>query len=291
MQKIKRNHWVPQSYLKAFAADADKREKIWRFGKAGGDPELKPIEKVAVKFYLYVPQDADGQRDYAFEKRLSSLENWFGEATWHKVCHGYVPLESEPIQKMMSLLAAVMCMRNPLQFERSKAMHRQIVEAYKALPAIPETFEHQGKTYRLDTASWPAYRDASEDDMKRHWLSTIGSIGWLAEAFMTMRWSIVFSEEPVFITTDNPVVVMHDSLEFRGLRDAGARVYFPLSPTRLLVMDNMHNEPSGQYYPLKVGVGNFNSVLWDNALEYMFAHRHTDLVCREIEREAESMGC
>jgi len=59
---MKRNHYVPQSYLRAFAADPDRREKIWRFGKNEGDPELKPIDKVAYRHYLYVPKDETGFR-------------------------------------------------------------------------------------------------------------------------------------------------------------------------------------------------------------------------------------
>jgi len=60
VQKAKRNHWVAQSYLRAFAADGDRRQKIWRFSKEGGAPELKPIENVAVRFHLYAPKRADG---------------------------------------------------------------------------------------------------------------------------------------------------------------------------------------------------------------------------------------
>jgi hypothetical protein len=47
LDKDKRNHWVSQSYLRSFAADADKRQKTWRFSKDNGEPELKPIAKVA----------------------------------------------------------------------------------------------------------------------------------------------------------------------------------------------------------------------------------------------------
>jgi hypothetical protein len=54
-QKRKRTHWVSQSYLRLFAADADERQKTWRFSKDNGEPELKPIAKVAVRHYLYVP--------------------------------------------------------------------------------------------------------------------------------------------------------------------------------------------------------------------------------------------
>lgn len=43
-QTTKRCHWVSQSYLRTFAADPDTRQKIWRFSKNEGAPELKPIE-------------------------------------------------------------------------------------------------------------------------------------------------------------------------------------------------------------------------------------------------------
>ena len=53
-QITKRCHWVSMSYLRAFAAD-EAGQKIWRFSKNAGDPELKRIDKVAVKFHLYAP--------------------------------------------------------------------------------------------------------------------------------------------------------------------------------------------------------------------------------------------
>src|SRR5271154_1703743 len=141
MQKSKRNHWVPQSYLKHFAAEPDKRKKIWRFGKTSGDPELKSIDKVAVKFYLYAPQDDDRKRDYAFEQKLSSIENWFGTPGWHQLCNGFASLEHEAVRKMVSLLTAIMYLRNPVQLENTKELHQEIVEVFAKLPVLPEAIE------------------------------------------------------------------------------------------------------------------------------------------------------
>lgn len=290
MQKMKRNHWVTQAYLRAFAADSGRREKIWRFGKTAGDPELKPIDNVAVRFYLYAPVAADGTRDYSFEQKLAQLERWFGHPLWFKVCNEMVPLQWEPLRKMISLLIAVMFLRNPEQFERTKSMHRQIVDAYTRLPELPAAIERKGKVFKLDTRKWPEYRDASEDDLKRHWLSEISSAGWLAERFLRMRWAVVFSDTPVFITTDDPVTIVHPSMRFRGLDNPETMVYFPLSPTRMLIMDNRHSEPDSNYYPLKADPGSFNLSLWDNATEHMFSHRHPDVVCAEMLQEAERLA-
>ncbi|GFE84413.1 hypothetical protein GCM10011487_64130 [Steroidobacter agaridevorans] len=290
MQKSKRNHWVSQAYLRAFASDPERREKIWRFGKDTGAPELKPIEKVAVRFYLYAPKGKDGKRDYAFEAKLSELEQWFGDPLWQRLCTEMVDLSWEPVRKMVSLLVAVMYLRTPAQFEASKAMHRQIVDVYGQFPELPSSFDHKGKMYRLDNSKWAEYRDASEDDMKRFWLSQVGSAVWLAEILMKMRWAVVFSDVPVFITTDNPVTIIHPSLRFRGLKNPETTLIFPLSPTRVLMMDNRQSEPNGHYYPLKERPGCFNSTLWRNAIEHMFSHRDPDIVCAEMLAEAERMG-
>ena len=290
MQKAKRNHWVSQSYLRVFATDPVRREKIWRFGKSGGDPELKPIEKVAVKFHLYAPKDCKGRRDYSFERKLADLENWFGDPLWSKLCHDMVDLQWEPLRKIMALLVAVMHLRNPARFELWKLMHGRIVDAYSALPEPPCSFEHNGKVYELDAASWPAYRDASEDDLKKAWLREVGQAAWVAEILMKMRWAVVFSDEPVFITSDSPVTFLHPSLGFRGIKNPEATLIFPLSPTRVLHMDNRHSEPDGHYYPLKHPAAVTNHLLWRGANEHMFSHRDPDIVCAGLVSMAEAQS-
>jgi hypothetical protein len=112
-QTTKRCHWVSQSYLRTFAADPDTRLKIWRFSKNGGDPELKPIEKVAVKFHLYAPKGPNGRRDDWLEKKLADLETFFGTSIWNAVCTDFLDLSWEPLRKMLALLVATTYLRNP----------------------------------------------------------------------------------------------------------------------------------------------------------------------------------
>ena len=114
-QVTRRCHWVPQSYLKAFAADKERR-RIWRFSKDAGQPELKRIDKVAVKFHLYAPLSADGSHDDTMEKYLADLENWFGQPIWQAVCDDFPDFSWEPLRKMVALLAAVTWLRTPLQY-------------------------------------------------------------------------------------------------------------------------------------------------------------------------------
>jgi hypothetical protein len=121
----------------------------------------------------------------------------------------------------------------------------------------------------LDAESWPAYRDAGEDGIKRMWLDQVGWAVWLAEMMMEMRCAIQVSETRVFITTGNPVVVVHPSLGSRGFRNPDTAVIFPLSLTRVLVMDNRHAESDGGYCPANNVAPSVSGVLWRESIARM----------------------
>jgi len=287
-QTTKRCHWVPQAYLKAFAADQDQK-KIWRFSKNSGDPELKPIDKVAVKFHLYSPLDENGRRDDFLEKKLSSLESWFGDPIWKAVCNDFPDFKWEPLRKMVALLVAVSWLRTPTQFEFWKSTHNRIVQSLLQHDRLPDAFTINGKTYELDHTSWPAFQSASEEEMKLAWNNWIGSSADIALMLMKMRWAILISDTPEFITSDNPVLVGDTLGPHRGLTHPDTLVTFPLSPTRILMMDNRHSEPDSQFYRVN-SVAATNSLIWRNAIEYMFSPRPPDKVCAEIVADAERMG-
>lgn len=289
-QKQKRNHWVPKAYLKSFAADLPTRKKIWTLSAKAGDPTLRPIDKVAVRFNLYAPRGEDGVRDYSFEQKLASLEQLFGNPGWQHISTGFPDLMGEATRKGLGLLTAVMFLRNPLCLEWTRQIHRQLVAFYSQCDELPEGIEIDGKYYEFDSSDWPRYRDADEDVLKRMWLDYVGRAVWLAKIFMKMRWYMLVSEEPVFITTDNPVIATHPELRFCGFRNPETSVIFPLSPTRALGMDNRHSEPDGQFYDAAKSAIAVNSLLWREAIEDMFSPRHPDLVCAEIVESARQEG-
>lgn len=214
----------------------------------------------------------------------------FGEPFWDSLATSYVNLCDKSVRKGLSLLVAVMHLRNPQQLQQTRALHEQMVEFYSQLPELPDAVEIGGKTYEVNKDSWPSYRDASDDDIKRMWLDNVGSAALLAKMLMDMRWAILLSEEPVFITTDNPVITVHPSLQFKGIKNPETSVIFPLSPTRLLRIDNRMAEPDGQYYPLKTNAGAMNGLLWRYAINAMYSSRHPDHVCSEIVADAELQG-
>lgn len=288
-QVTKRCHWVAQSYLKAFAAD-EGRQRIWRFSRNDGEPELKRIDKVAVKFHLYAPLHADGQRDDALEKKLAELENFFGGPAWKAACTDFPDFSWQPLRKMVALIAAVTWLRTPRQFDFWKSTHQQFTNFFAQHDTLPDAVIIGGRRVELDHASWPSYRDATEETMKEAWNAWIGQAAGIAQLFLEMRWAVLVSDKPVFITSDNPVLVGDTLGPHRGLKHPEAMVTFPLSPTRVLIMDNRHSEPDAQFYALNHDPAATNMLIWRNAIEHMFSPRDPHEICAEMIADAERMG-
>ena len=96
-------------------------------------------------------------------------------------------------------------------------------------------------------------------------------------------WSVVCSIQDSFITTDKPVALHHTARPKFGFGTPGVIITFPLGPKRLLVMDDMHVEPSNQYYPLKDGnAGSFNLTTWRNGSRFMITGRPIEDVLDEM---------
>tara|TARA_B100000965_G_C19583600_1_gene754678 strand:+ start:1502 stop:2404 length:903 start_codon:yes stop_codon:yes gene_type:complete len=289
-QKRKRNHWVPKAYLKAFASNHPAKTKIWRFGKDSGDPELKPISKVAVSFYLYAKHNDAGEKDYELEHRFASLEQLFGNPFWRELTNGFADLTDEATRKGIALLAANLYLRNPLRLTDTANLHADLVSQFEGWDFEPgETLnvEINEKAIELDTSDWERYRNAGPDLIKAMWIDSIYEYtAWLAELLMGLRWAVVFSETPVFVTSDNPVVLLNpnDDQPF-GFKTPGSVTIFPLSPTRVLQFDNS-KEPDGHYYPVN-DPADSNYLIWSNSISHMFCHRHPDQVLWEIMQSAE----
>jgi hypothetical protein len=285
----RRCHWVPQAYLKGFAADKRTPPRIWRLSNQSGESELKCIDKVAVRNHLYVVTTTGGQKDDTQEKRFSDLEQFFSCTAWQSLQTGFVDLSNEAIRKMVALLAATMFVRNPAHFELSKTIHQSLVDAFSGPHGLPDAVIIGGQRHELDQLSWPQHANASEDDLKRNWFDMMNSCGDIAKMFLGMRWAMLASDKPVFVTSDQPITFLHPDLSFRGIMNPETSVIFPISPTRVLCMDHLHGEPDNQYYAAQYDGAAINMVVWRNALEHMFSNREPHAVCAEILRLGEAM--
>ncbi|WP_120632625.1 DUF4238 domain-containing protein [Ruegeria sp. EL01] len=278
----RRCHWVPQAYLKGFAADNRKSPRIWRLSNQAGEPELKRIDKVAVRNHLYTVTENDGRRNDAQEKRFADLEQLFASRAWDRLRTAFVDLSDTSIRKMVALLAATLYVRSPANFDQYKHIHARFVSEFSGPRGLPNAVIMDGKRLELDHSDWEDHANADENELKRNWFEILNSCGDIAQMFLDMRWAIIAADTPVFVTSDHPITFLHPDLRFRGISNPETSVVFPLSPTRVLCMDNRHSEPDNQYYEAQHNGAAVNMLIWQNALEHMFSHRDPHSVCAEI---------
>jgi Protein of unknown function (DUF4238) len=290
----KHQHWVPQFYLRYFATpetrDSDKPQ-VWIFSKdqEDGNEKLTSVRNVCGKRYLYSPKQTDGERSWALDDRLGDIETLLSQV-WPALANDFVDLSEQPIRKGLALFVALMHCRHPDVRREVQAIHKQLVEFHLSGPLLPdgtpniESVEVNGKTHAMDTSDWHAYKNWRDDDLDRFFVDLIGSeAGRLAKLFLAKRWSVVFNECDTFVTTDKPVVLDHPTRDKFGFGTAGSIITFPLSPTRLLVLDDLYHEPQNQYYPLKdSNAGAFNYSVWRGASRFFITGRSVEAVLSEI---------
>lgn len=291
--KPKRQHWVPLFYLRYFATPETQKNdnpQGWFFSKHGGEPSIVNLKNIAAKRYLYSLKNSDGKRDWKTEDKLQSLEDLM-VTIWPALAHDFVDLEqNHSLRKGLSLFISTLLLRHPSNVGLNKDIHSKLIEFFETLPKdsvgnpyIGEII-HKGKISKFDNSGYNEYKTSGKNEFQRMFIDSLHSNAVpFAEILMEKRWSVIFCDEPLFITTDKPVVIENLKQPKFGLKTKDTIIFFPLSPTRLLVMDDRHDQPSGRYYPLgKHGPGPLNLALWRGAQQFMISPRHTDYVCAEM---------
>jgi hypothetical protein len=294
MSKSKNQHWVPQFYLREFATPdtrETKQPKVWIFSRDAkdGDEKLTWIRNVCAQRYLYSPKAADGERSWQVDDDLEGVEMLLAQF-WSEISTDFIDLANESIRKALSLFIATNYVRHPANIRTVKEIHRQLLQLYEALPKNSEgtpdisSFSFNGKEYPLDTSDWHSYRKLDENDHHHFFVKRIrADAGHLAEIILQKRWSVVFTDKPHFITSDKPVILQNFEKERFGFGTAGSIISFPLSPTRLLIMDDRYEEPPNQYYQLiPDNLGGYNLSIWRESTRFMITGRAIPDVLNEI---------
>lgn len=100
---------------------------------------------------------------------------------------------------------------------------------------------------------------------------------------------MIASDRPVFATSDNPVMVLHEDLLLRGLGSFGGGILIPISPTRMMMLDDRYDE-GNHYYKLHLEtLGAFHGIVLRYALRFMISSRPSDEVLVELNALAEKL--
>lgn len=290
--KAKKQHWVPRFYLKGFSIPATKNSKspkVRIFSKTEGDPKIVNIKDIAAKRYLYSPKDHEGIRSWATEDKLADLESTVS-TLWPSFADGFVDLDNDAIRKCIALFLSTLILRHPSKLNEYRIIQDRMISYFESLPkdndGRPDIswVETQYGMVELDISSWDEYSNQTDFDRKKFFVDQIHHEAVnAAKILMEKRWSVLFSDYPCFITTDRPVSILNQDQENFGISTKGTIIQLPISPTRVLVLDDRLHEPSSQYSPLaETGPGPINLISWSNAHEFMITGRNTDEVCEEM---------
>ncbi len=299
-KRSKHQHWVPQFYLRYFATPESRlsdRPQVWIFSKdhADGLETLTNVRNVCGKRYLYSPVQTSGERSWELDELLDDLESLLSRI-WPAVATGFVDLADPPMRKGLALFIAVMYLRHPDVRRQVEDVHSKLCELLKGGPTLADgtpavdAITLNGTKHKVDTRDWHDYRNWTADHHDRFFAETVRSEATrLALALMEKRWSVILAETDLYITSDKPVALHNPGKEKYGYGTPGTLITFPLSPTRVLVLDDKHEEPGNQYYPLTAGdPAPINMSIWHGASRFLITGRPVLSVLEEFQRLAEA---
>ncbi len=292
--RTKHQHWVPQFYLNYFATESSRntsKPQVWMFSKldSDGDEKLSSVRNVCGQRYLYSPKQVDGQRSWALEEDLGRIETLLGQV-WRAIAEDFVDLSDPALRKAISLFLATTHFRHPDNLGMVKRTHQQLVAFWERCPkdieGVPlvDSIEVRGEVLPFDATGWHDYKRESPDGHHRFFAKFVRAhAGHMAELLIHKRWSIVSSSTDAFVTSDKPVVLSHIERNVFGYGTEGTILQFPLSPRRMLILDDLHCEPGNQYYPIaSANTGTFNYTTWFGASRFLITGRSVGEVLREV---------
>jgi hypothetical protein len=300
LSKPKKQHWVPRFYLKEFSIDESQNRKesqVWIFSINEGDPKIVNIKDIVAKRYLYSPKDEDGNRCWKMEEELASLEGLISKI-WPTFANEYLDLDNQLYRKIISLFLATLYLRHPKRLPEQEKMQNWLIDFYEknipkdknGNPVACQFITPKGE-FTLEQSDWENYSNPTQYDKEKFFVDNIKKSSMaIVEVFMKKRWSVICSDTKQFITTDNPLIISNrifGEVKNYGLNTKGTTITFPISPTRILVLDDLFDEPHSQYYPLQIDNGtDINILSWINAHQFMISHRNPYEVNYEMVKYA-----
>ena len=249
MASHKKQHFVPQSYLRAWcdpSTPAGQEPYVWLFNKDGTGARRKAPENVFHETDLYTIHRADGERDLVLEHGLAGLESEFALMRDAKLSKREKLTAREHVL-LCAFIAAAQA-RTPAQRDHLKEQWAKVLEKMDrmmewAKTATPEqkraaSFMGGGSGRRLD------YEDVKRLAEKPMETMLVPQIQAAAPLLTRLGCLVLTSAQPEFITSDYPCVWFDPEAYKRPpIYQAPALMYesieisLPVSPRQLILLN------------------------------------------------------
>lgn len=300
MSKPHNQHWLPQFYLRRFAVPGwrdKKNAKIWVMDTETGELAERKVREVAAMEFLYSHIKKDGALCFRVEKHLADLETMIARL-YPRIADGYPDLASAwGMKKLSALFIATLLLRHPDVETETHEMHRRMVDMYEAAPKggdgrplVSHIFQN-GKAFELDTSDYEEYKAADANQLKQMFAGQIRPIARnITDLLFKKRWAFLCTDEPVFFTSDKPVIRQHHGRKTFGIGTPDVHLWFPISPTRMLWMTDRVGDECDGFYPFPVAEATaLNAFTMANATRFLLSHAPPDDRMMEVGALADKL--
>ena len=258
--KVIREHYVPQRYLKYFANN----ERFYVYDKEKLEPRPGNIGDYACERYFYdidfyaikndiLESNPNFSFDPIIEKQIQTLdpqhiEHWFANNVedWlfkpiDKIITTYTmytPSHIESIPVLTETEINYLSLYMALQVIRTKEFRESLTELYERLPQllIRKLTKPQEDHFALDSFNIKVPTENHKKVLHSEIITDPVIVANLALTFRGKLWVIGYNDSNIpFVTSDHPVV-KHGHLGLHGFNSLGAEVCFPLSPNLILLL-------------------------------------------------------
>jgi hypothetical protein len=275
-----RQHFVSRFYLKEWS-DAD--EKTWMYPVNGAAPIHISIDEIAVERGLYSHPAADKVPPLKTEKFLGErIESLYADK-WPEIIDRAEDIET---RKNIARFVALMVLRHPQEKENIRTVNKAFREAVSGHSPDEEVeFVIGGKSIIIRVGEVLKSASDDQDTIQSQFLRDMPHVVvHSAEVLVKRRWGIVCSDSPAFVTSDCPVVLcrgMSTKTNF-GFGTPGTNILFPISPTRLLAIDDRWDYEFAHYKLTKPDI--YNRIIARGAARFVYAHNeNADLAAKISE--------
>lgn len=263
--KHKKQHYIPQSYLKAWCdpnTPAKQTPYVWRFPKDGGQGQRKSPKKIFHETDMYTVRTNDGQRDLTLEANLHRLEGKFSKLRREKL-NKRLPLSSEE-RLYMCMFVAAMHGRTKAYATHSSGQWSKALELGERMQQAMDRASEEQRAKLSAALSTPGANEEEgftleevrkfvEHPIQEFLADIVTGVSPLL--FETPFMILESSTAPGFITSDAPCVWFDPANYVKprphgtgGLVSPTIEITLPLSPNQMIFFGN-RIAVSGVYMP------------------------------------------
>lgn len=290
MSTVKRQHFVPQFYLRGFAMDED-RKQIHVFDKVSRVQSVEKIRDVAQLPYFYDADKIDstvGQAQF-LEKMFGRMESRVAPLLLKIIDSATTLVQPEFTDDDLGEIVAFVA----FQFLRTHDARVTITQAWRLLA------DHLSKVHGPQVlAELPALGTGDLAQLHGESLQNRDLLMRIGASLVKRSWAVrvILEHGPLFITSDNPVVYapVVSTREPHGIESPHVAVGLPLSPKVMLTF--LPKETDGRFDEIEAfgitaaEVAEFNRMQVTRASGQVFSSTGDFHLAKELLREAPAMA-